>query len=114
MSNITYDSAGLCTRCGSTGWEAAITALLEHPHDRVSVTPCPCHGWRPIDFAPVYAQVLVGARYASGTPSQWQTAKAWLEGERCRWMLANREPAAIRVPFAPTHWQHLPQPLETV
>ena len=112
MSTITYDERGLCTRCGSTGYYlSSYISDSSFADERSCVVPCPCHGWRPIECAPEYVQVLVGARYAGGGP-QWQSAKAWLEGERSRWMLADREPAAVRVRFRPTHWQPLPKPPE--
>ena len=44
---ITYDSEGKCTRCGSTGWE-----LYDRETSTYGLKPCPCHGWRPIEFAP--------------------------------------------------------------
>lgn len=49
---ITYDANGLCTRCGSEGYylETVWYSCHGEQHYRNEMTPCPCHGWRPIEF----------------------------------------------------------------
>lgn len=109
---ITYDAAGLCTRCGSTGW-LSIRSL--------DTEPCPCHGWRPIEFAPKDREVdLLMPLEAFGElrmyPGEWDSdrcartprpywtsfivARLW----GIRFMRANQ----------PTHFCPRPQPPEGV
>ena len=50
---ITYDAAGLCTRCGSAGYYlGSYTSDSSFEDTRACIKPCPCHGWRPIEWAP--------------------------------------------------------------
>ena len=50
---ITYDAEGKCTRCGSTGYYlGSYTSDSSFEDTRTCVKPCPCRGWRPIEWAP--------------------------------------------------------------
>lgn len=50
---ITYDAAGLCTRCGSTGsYLGSYTSDSSFADERVCIKQCPCRRWRPSFCAP--------------------------------------------------------------
>lgn len=111
---ITYDAEGKCTRCGSTGWE-----LYDRETSTYGLKPCPCHAWRPIEFAPkdrevdllmpleafgelrMYPGEWDSDRYARTPRPYWTSfivARLW----GIRFMRANQ----------PTHFRPRPQPPE--
>ncbi len=119
---ITYDSEGKCTRCGSIGYYlSSYTSDSSFEDMRTCIKSCPCHGWRPIEFAPkdrdvdllmpleafgelrMYPGEWDSDRYARTPRPYWTSfivARLW----GIRFMRANQ----------PTHFRPRPQPPEGV
>ena len=119
---ITYDAEGKCTRCGSAGYTPErVYDVSGEATDIRSLVPCPCHGWRPIEFAPkdrevdllmpleafgelrMYPGEWDSDRYARTPRPYWTSfivARLW----GIRFMRANQ----------PTHFRPRPQPPEGV
>lgn len=71
MSTITYDSQGLCTRCGSTGYYlSSYISDSSFVDERACIAPCPCHGWRPVQWAPRNADDWVDLCGPNLTPTE--------------------------------------------